>query len=139
MAKKQNIVTTDYTGEDRRNGMANSNGWNTAQFLFNILVTIMMVIGGWHINLTMDMMEKYNVIQTEVEVIKGNRFTAQDASNMQLGFLTAIDNLSKNVQQLAINMAQIPKEIPPQWFKDYVVETRKDLVEHLNKHPRKIS
>ncbi|MFC1808851.1 hypothetical protein ACFL3D_01855 [Candidatus Omnitrophota bacterium] len=109
------ITTEDYKGENRRKSL-DMNGWKFAQFLFNLIVAVMMAIGTWHINITMDLLEKHAELEKDMAIMKGNRFTSGDASEMKSEFLVAINNLSENVHQMAINMAKLPREIPPEWW-----------------------
>jgi Tfp pilus assembly protein PilO len=119
------VRTDDYSGEDRRDSSMN---WcSTAQLLFNILVTIMMVVGGWHINLTMQLMDNVDSVAKSVAVMEGNRFTSGDANQMYEKFLTAIEGINKNLNSMAITIAQLPKEAPPKWWVD---EVTNKFIEH---------
>jgi Tfp pilus assembly protein PilO len=121
----KHIRTDDYNGEDRRD---NDMSWcNIAQILFNLIVGIMMLVGGWHINLTMQTMDKLEIVSKEIAVIQGNRFTAGDANTMYEKFLTAIEGINKNLNSMAITIAQLPKEAPPKWWVD---EVTNKFIEH---------
>lgn len=119
------VKTDTYQGEDRRDPAMS--GWSIAQILFNLLVGIMMFVSGWHINLTMQTMEKLEIVSKEIAVIQGNRFTAGDANQMYDKFLTAIEGINKNLNSMAITIAQLPKEAPPQWW---VEEVTNKFTEH---------
>ena len=101
-------------------GKLAKDGWNTPQFLFNILASLMLLIGTAHVKVTFDLLNKYSEISSKVAVMEGNRFTSGDANEMYNRFLEAIDKVSDRIEQLSLNMARMPESIPPTWWVEQV-------------------
>ena len=77
--------------------------------VFGIVGSIMITTTGWTINKMWD-------FEKRLTSIESNRFTSKDGTDF-LGRMIDIQN----------QIAQIPKEFPPPWFKEKVDNLEKDI------------
>ena len=67
-------------------------------------------------------------IATRVAVIEGNRFTSKDAEKrfgeMQAQFISSLGKIQESLVQIR---ADLPKEIPPSWFRIQVESLEGDV------------
>jgi len=110
------IKTKDYKGKDRRD-KPYMNGWKVAQVLVNILVALL-------VYLSTGLIEKVNRHDISIELLlEADKATTE----MVAEFHTTLNNINKNLNKIALQMAKLPPEYPPLWWKE---EVRGHLAEH---------
>lgn len=63
-----------------------------------------------------------NDLKTRITVIEASSFSASDANEL-LKFIQA------ELTAIRLEISNLPKEVPPQWFKEMVVNNTKDIRE----------
>ena len=99
-------------------------GWTVTQILLNILVIIMIGVGGWHINLTMEMVRNVNVVTNAITRLETNIETNE---KYHLALNDTLNAMCSTLTALSISVAQLPKEVPPIWFRQQVEANTRDI------------
>ena len=104
--------------------MSEKQSWSMAQFLFNIIVSIMILVGGWHINLTMRLADKIEILASNIAVLE----TKSNHNDLYHETISeTLTQLCDGINIMNIYIAKLPTEIPPPWFKEQVDENTKDI------------
>jgi hypothetical protein len=95
--------------------------WKALLWVCGVLVTVNISAVGYALSLVHD-------VELRIAAIEASRFTNREGGQIY-----------QRIADLEKRIAQLPKEIPPPWFKEFVRENRsriKELEAHARRHPR---
>lgn len=97
------------------------------EVLMRTAVIVTVGIVGWNINLVLDLKDAVAEVDKRVSVIEGSRFTSNDAQKLILDFISRVDEMKHQMHKIEKALAKLPSEIPPQWFKEKVMDNDKRI------------